>query len=87
MRVRDLTRRESPAIAQARARDAQTHARRTISPGPSAGPVRSRARMSEHETSVVVRTRMSNKLGSVGWGSKESDLLVGVRAAGCKNEM
>ena len=45
MRVRGLAYRESPRVAQARARDAQTHARRTNSRGLSAVPVRSRARM------------------------------------------
>jgi hypothetical protein len=63
----------SLVVTQVHARNGQTRARRMISLGLSAGPVRSRARMSEHETSVVVRTWMSNKPGSVGRGNKKSD--------------
>jgi hypothetical protein len=84
MRVRGLAGRDLPAIAEARARDAQMHARRTNSLGPSAVLVRGRARMSEQETSVVVTVRMSNKLGNVGRGNKESERRAGVRAAGYK---
>jgi hypothetical protein len=64
-------------LAQAHARDGQTRARRMISLGPSAGRVRSRVRMSEHETPVVVRTWMSNQ--GV-WGGVTRNPVVGVGA-------
>lgn len=60
-------------VTQSHAPDDQTRARRTNSLGPSAGLVRSRARMSELETSVVVRTWMLNKPGCVGQGIEKSD--------------
>ena len=77
MRVRGLANCDPPSIAQTRARDDQTHVRRTNSPGQSAVLVRSRARMSKHDTSVVVTVRMSNKPGSVGLGHKEPERRVG----------
>ncbi len=43
--------------------------------GQSAGLARSRARMSEHESSVVVRMGMSNKLGL--WGGVIRNPIVG----------
>ena len=48
----------------------QTRVRHMTSLGPFAEPARSRARMCEHETSVAVPVRMSNKLDNVEQGIK-----------------